>query len=456
VRFHRKKILALGVVMSAAALAVTACSNNEKSSTSNPTTTTSAAASSGAAALPKLDGQAFSVLGPWTKDEQATFQKVLGDFNAKTGAKGTYTSGGDDVPTILGTKVAGGAPPDVAVLASPGAVEKFAKGGSLKPANPAVQAAVAANYGPLWTKLGSVDGKLYGVYGDASNKSTVWYSTKAFQTAGISSEPKSWDEFVKASKTLADSGVKIAISVGGGDGWTLTDWFENVYIRTAGLDNYDKLTKHQIPWTDASVTKALTTLKQLWGDKTLIGDPATALQTSFTQSVANTFKPDASSAVVYEASFVATQIKQEVPNAKVGTDAKYFPFPAVDNSKPTVVGGGDAVVAFTDNPASQAFLQYMASPGAAKLMVSSEGSGFASANKNLKASDYPTDVLGKVGADIVGAGDQFRFDMSDQAPSSFGGTKGQGEWKDLQAFLGTGDVAAAQAALEADATAAFK
>ncbi len=98
----------------------------------------------------------------------------------------------------------------------------------------------------------------------------------------------------------------------------------------------------------------------------------------------------------------------------------------------------------------------MASPEAAKLMVSSEGSGFASANKNLKAGDYPTPTLGQVGADIVNAGDQFRFDMSDQAPAAFGGTKGQGEWKDLQAFLGNGDIAAAQAALEADATAAFK
>lgn len=455
-RLHRRKLFAMGVLMSAAALVATACSNGESSSTNSTTTTTAATSSSSATALPKLDGQAFSVLGPWTKDEQSTFQKVLDNFNTKTGAKGTFTSGGDDVPTILGTKVAGGAPPDVAVLASPGAVEKFAKGGSLKPANPEVQAAVAANYGPLWTKLGSVDGKLYGVYADASNKSTVWYNTKAFETAGISSEPKTWDEFLKTAKTLADSGVKVPISVGGGDGWTLTDWFENVYIRSAGLDNYDKLTKHQIPWTDASVTKALTTLKQVFGDKALIGDPATALQTSFTQSVANTFKPDAPSAIVYEASFVATQIKQEVPNAKVGTDAKYFAFPAIDNSKPTVVGGGDAVVAFTDNPASQAFLQYIASPEAAKLMVSSEGSGFVSANKSLKAADYPNEVLGKVGTDIVSAGDQFRFDMSDQAPSAFGGTKGQGEWKELQAFLSSGDVAATQAALEAEAAAAFK
>jgi alpha-glucoside transport system substrate-binding protein len=42
--------------------------------------------------------------------------------------------------------------------------------------------------------------------------------------------------------------------------------------------------------------------------------------------------------------------------------------------------------------------------------------------------------------------------MSDQAPASFGGTPNQGEWADLQSFLGNGNVAAAQHQLEADAS----
>jgi hypothetical protein len=44
--------------------------------------------------------------------------------------------------------------------------------------------------------------------------------------------------------------------------------------------------------------------------------------------------------------------------------------------------------------------------------------------------------------------------MSDQAPAAFGGTPNQGEWADLQTFLGDGNVAAAQAQLEKDAAAA--
>src|SRR6185437_307227 len=144
-----------------------------------------------------------------------------------------------------------------------------------------------ANYASVWTKLATVDGKTYGVPFDASNKSTVWYATKPFADAGISSPPSSWDDFLKDAKTLSDSGVAVPISIGGGDGWTLTDWFENIYIRTAGIANYDKLTHHQLKWTDPSVATALNTMKQVIADKTLIGSPANALKVTFPSSVDN-------------------------------------------------------------------------------------------------------------------------------------------------------------------------
>ena len=51
----------------------------------------------------------------------------------------------------------------------------------------------------------------------------------------------------------------------GASGWTLTDWFENVYLSQAGPDKYDQLAAHKIRWTDPSVGSALRTLAQLWG-----------------------------------------------------------------------------------------------------------------------------------------------------------------------------------------------
>lgn len=432
------------------------CGSSGTTSTGTPSGgASSPGGGSSQAALPDLSGQSFTVLGQWTGAEQAAFQAVIDNFDSQTGAKGKYTAApGGDEATVLGSKVSGGNPPDVAILALPGAIAQYAKSKDLQPVSSDAQSAVQSNFSGEWAKLATVNGTLYGVPVDASDKSTVWYLAKAFSDAGISDPPQTWDEFVQDAKTLSASGVKVPISVGGGDGWTLTDWFENVYLRSAGLDMYDKLTHHQIPWTDPSVATALNTLKQVWGDQTLVGDPKKALQTPFTSSVDNVFKADPTSAIVYEASFVATTIQGDKDPAQVGTDALFFPFPSVNGSSPSVEAAGDFAVAFSKSPAVQAFLQYLASPDAAKTLVSAPDSGFISANKFLDTSAYPDQTSAQLGQDIVSVGDNFRFDMSDQAPASFGGTPNKGEWADLQTFLQNGNVQAAQQALERDANAA--
>src|SRR5207248_2845779 len=82
-------------------------------------------------------------------------------------------------------------------------------------------------------------------------KSTVWYNVHAFKNAGVS-PPSTWPEFIKDAKTLKASGVP-AYSIGGADGWTLTDLFENIYLRQAGLHKYEALAAHKMKWTDPSV-----------------------------------------------------------------------------------------------------------------------------------------------------------------------------------------------------------
>lgn len=73
---------------------------------------------------------------------------------------------------------------------------------------------------------------------------------------------------------------------------------------------------------------------------------------------------------------------------------------------------------------------------------------------DLKA--YPNDIQRGIAKALIASGDDFRFDMSDQAPAAFGGTPGAGEWKALQDFLANpSDVAGTQARLEADAAKAY-
>ena len=56
-------------------------------------------------------------------------------------------------------------------------------------------------------------------------------------------------------------------SIGGADGWTLTDLFENIYLRQAGPAKYALLTAHKIKWTDPSVTAALKTMAQVFATR---------------------------------------------------------------------------------------------------------------------------------------------------------------------------------------------
>ncbi|MDQ1024233.1 maltose-binding protein MalE [Streptomyces umbrinus] len=427
------------------------CGSSDNDASGTPATTGAEDAST--LNLPQLDGQELQVAGVWTGAEQKNFLKVLARFDKLTGAKTTFVPTGDNVSTFVGSKIQGGSPPDVALLPQPGVLQQFAKAGWLKPLQPAVTKELDQNYSQVWRDLGTYKNTPYGVFFKVTNKSLFWYNTAAWEQAGLTETPTTWEQLLKDGQTLSDSGTP-PFSIGGADGWLVTDWFENIYLSQAGPAMYDKLTKHQIKWTDPSVAKALTTLGQIFGRPDLMaGGTRGALQTDFPTSVGQVFSKPPKAALVYEGEFIATNITQET-TAKVGTDAKVFPFPAVDGGKAPVLSSGDVAVALKDGEGARALMRFLASPEAAEIAV--QQGGFLSPNKAVGFSNYRDDTVRSIAKNLIKAGDDIRFDMSDQAPAAFGGTKGQGEWKDLQDFLAKpSDVAGAQKQLEADAAKAF-
>jgi len=424
--------IALGLSLVAAG-----CGGSKKSSGGGGTT-----------AAAKVSGS-ISMVAVWTGPEGAAMQAVLDGFKAKNPDVTIKYKAAKDPGQVITTAVQGGNPPDIAALPSPGLMKGFVTQGALKPIDFA-KSDIAANFSADWLKFGTVNGKLYGLFFKGANKSTVWYNVHAFTDAGVKA-PTEWSQLLTDAKTISSSGTP-AYSLGGADGWTLTDMFENIYLRTAGPDKYDQLSDHKIPWTDPSVKDTLKEMGQVLGDtKNINGGSSGALQTNFPDSVTAVFTNPPKAAMIFEGDFVPGVVAGQ-SKAKPITDYNVFPFPAVNGKGGDyVVGGGDVFVMFKDTPATQALIKYLATPEAATIWA--KRGGFSSPNKNVDVSVYPDDIT-RTTAGALAKASTFRFDMSDLAPAKFGG---DAEFTDLQAFLkNPSDVNGAAAKLEKDAAAAYK
>jgi ABC-type glycerol-3-phosphate transport system substrate-binding protein len=355
----------------------------------------------------------ISVLAVWTGAEGEAFQAVLDGFKAENPDVTVSYKSASEPATVLSTAVEGGNPPDIAALPQPGFMTDFAQRGALKPIAFAREG-IEEGYSESWLDLGTVDGELYGLFFKGANKSTVWYNVAAFEDAGVE-PPADWDAFIEAGDTLKASGVT-PYSIGAADGWTLTDLFENIYLRTAGGDKYDQLTKHEIPWTDESVKEALTEMGKVVASGNVAGGTSSALQTDFPTSVTQVFADPPKAAQVLEGDFVGGVITAET-QAKPQEGFNVYAFPEINDSGPVVVGGGDVMVMFKDNPAARALIEYLATPEAAEIWAAK--GGFSSPNKNVDPEIYPDELTKQTATELANA-EVFRFDMSDLMPGAFG------------------------------------
>ena len=393
--------------------------------------------------------------GVWTASSgQKQFQDVIDAFN-KTypNVHVRYKPVGNDLPTVLATAVAGGHPPDMADIAQPGTVKQLANEGKLKPITYA-SSVIGENFAPAWKSLGTFSGKLYALVFKAANKSLVWFNAPAFKAAGVK-PPKTFSQLLREAQTIKASGTP-AYSIGGADGWTLTDLFENIYLRTFGPAKYDALAAHRIKWTDASVTTALRIMGRILGDRSNIaGGTNGALQDSFNDSVTNAFGSPPKAAMVFEGDFVAGVINSST-QAKPGTGYSTFTFPSITPGKDAtaVEIAGDLLVTFRDTPAIRAFVKYLATPQAAAIWA--RQGGFGTGNRSMPVSVYPDATTRATEAPILTA-KSVVFDMSDEQPPSFGSTSGQGEWALFQKLLQNPSGARGiQRELEAAAAAAYR
>ncbi len=374
-----------------------------------------------------------SMMAIWSGTEQENFAAVIDAFNELyPNVSVKYTSGGDNLAPLLSTAVQGGNPPDIACIAQPGLMADFVSQDALQPIDD-LREDIVDNFGESIADVGAIDGTQYAVMWKAANKATIWYNVADFEEAGVD-PPETWDDLAAAADTLKAAGIT-PYSVGVDVGWPITDLFENVYIRTAGGEMYDQLSKHEIPWTDQSVKDALTVMQDVVGSSdNMVGGTSGALQTDMPASVANVFSDDPKGAMVIIGDFAPGVVTDNPLVPETGYNV--FTFPAIEDSGPAVVGGGDIFVQFRDSPAADAFLEYLTTPDAAQIWA--ERGGFSSPNKSLDVGVYPDEIT-RTTAGALAEAETFRFDASDLMPSAFVGTPGQGFWKGMTDFVSSPD-----------------
>ncbi len=361
-----------------------------------------------------------NVLGVWGGDELASFQAMVAPWEAQTGGAMGF-SGTRDLIAILTTRIQAGNPPDVAILPNPGQMVELANDGELVALDSFLDMnLIESQYAQGWLDLGTVNGKLYGIFMKADSKSTVWYDPKVFQANGWT-VPETWDDMIALSDTILAGGAmapwSVAVESGEASGWPGTDWIEQILLHESGGDVFDQWVNHDIPWTDARIKSAWEKFGQIALTPGYVPGGATAvLATNFVDGSYLPYNDPPQAAMYYLGAFTQGFIAEQFPDLTAGTDYSFFPFPTIDPAYAgAVTGGANVVVVFKDNATTRSFVEYLASPEAQQIWVNR--GGFTAVNKDVSLDAYPNQLARQAAEQLTNA-TIFRFDADDNMPSA--------------------------------------
>jgi alpha-glucoside transport system substrate-binding protein len=415
-RFMALPVAAVMIVSACSGGSTPAPSTGGGTSAAPPPST--AAGGSEAPAASGVTGATITVTSLWGGSEQDAFQKVLDEFKAKTGNTATYQANRTNYATVLQSKITSGSPPDVAIMPGLGFLRQFARSGGIKKVSDLGidPASLEGNYPPGILDPGKVDGELYGIMVKFNSKSTFWYRPDKLSAAGAT-VPKSWDDLKALITTLQGKGSATPLALGAKDSWTLTDWFEEIYLRQNGPDAYKKLFSADGDWTDPTVSKAASTMLEVIKNGNVPGGITGALGQAFTDGIAQAFGTSPTADLYYEGGFVGGIATGQTNKAlEIGKTIDWFDFPTFGGGGDTAAEiGGDEIAALTTNPGVKEFIQFMTTADAGNTWAKT--GAIISPVKAVDAASYPNDLAKKEAAQVAGAS-AVVYDGSDTLPAS--------------------------------------
>jgi alpha-glucoside transport system substrate-binding protein len=370
----------------------------------------------------KFKGTKVTMLGPFVDADQVKFEEAIKPFEDLTGIDIAY-EGTKEFETIINVRVEGGTPPDIADIPQPGLMASLAQAGRVQDVSKWInQDWMKQNYNQGYIDTATVAGPngniLGGVFQRVNTKSLVFYPKKAWEEAGYEI-PQTWDQMKEVMDQIVADGDTpwcIGIESGTATGWPATDWMEEIMLRTTSLDNYDKWTRGELPFTDPVVKNAAQRMSEIWlNEKYVYGGRQQIVSTSFGDSVQPMFQDPPKCYMHKQGNFITSFFPKE---AQPGVDYDFFYFPPIDEQygKP-VLFAGDLMTAFTDRPEVRAVMQYWTSFDSLKGWVATGGA--LSPHNDADLSAYGSDVERQIQEILINA-DTVRFDGSDLMPGAVG------------------------------------
>jgi alpha-glucoside transport system substrate-binding protein len=373
------------------------------------------------------------MLGPFVGPDQEKFEEAIAPFEEATGIDIQY-EGTKEFESIINVRVEGGTPPDVADIPQPGLMASFARAGRVQDVSQWInQDWLQENYNQGYLDTATVEGQngeiLGGVFHRVFPKSLVWYPKDDWDEAGYEI-PQTWDEMQQLMDDIVADGDTpwcIGIESGTATGWPATDWMEEFMLRTTSLENYDRWTSGELPFTSPEVRNAAQQMADIWfNDEYVYGGRQYIVSTNFGDSVQPMFEDPPRCWLHKQGNFITSFFPED---AEAGVDYDFFYLPPIDEQygKP-VLFSGDLMTAFNDRPEIRALMQYFTTFDSLKGWVATGGA--LSPHENADISAYGSDVERKV-AEILAGADSVRFDGSDLMPGAVGaGTfwKGMTDW----------------------------
>ena len=285
---------------------------------------------------------------------------------------------------------------------------------------------------PATIGLVSQGANIWGLPYKADVKSTIWYPIKAFAAAGYQ-VPKTWTDLIALSDKIVAAGSNPwCISAGGpGDatGWQITDWVEEVVLKTKGIQYYNDWISHKVTFEDAGIKDAFDkyvgkiffTPNYVYGGAPAIinTDQKTTMDPMFNQDLAAPKCWMQKVPTWYGPDFFPDQrTSGTLSKYVVGQDVGIFPFPTIDPTQNNIEGSADTMMVLKDKPEVRAVIEFLATPQGLQRWI--EAGSAISTNTSTPATWYAGAYKLQVASGIVSGASGIGFDASDLMPGAVG------------------------------------